>query len=173
MSVEVDKNKCTGCKICEKVCPVNAIKVIDKKAVVFDNCIDCGLCINNCPFNALSLKSEVLEGSEKSKYFDDNFYKRGENKVSKMDNQVYWRDTGRGMGRGKGMGRQGMGRGIGKTRGLDRSMSNFDKVYPNENKNIIDNKDEIEKLKKEIEDLNKLLSFFQKKLKELESKKEK
>lgn len=48
------KEKCTigciGCKICEKNCPVGAIKVENNCAQIDQSvCISCGLCENKCP----------------------------------------------------------------------------------------------------------------------------
>lgn len=58
----VDKNyvindKCTACKICEKVCPVNNIQV-DKKPKFLHKCESCMSCIHNCPQNAIHVKFE-------------------------------------------------------------------------------------------------------------------
>lgn len=53
---EVLENECRGCKICEKVCPVLAIKMIDKKAVVDENaCRGCANCEQRCPFYAVKM----------------------------------------------------------------------------------------------------------------------
>ncbi len=55
MAVVVDLEKCTGCGTCEEVCPVEAIKVEDKKAVVdAETCVDCGTCIDECPEKAIT-----------------------------------------------------------------------------------------------------------------------
>jgi len=45
---------CTQCKICEKVCSMNFIKVTDKPE--FNSCFGCGACIDNCPAGALTVK---------------------------------------------------------------------------------------------------------------------
>ncbi len=52
---EVDKEKCDGCGICEKVCNKRkAIKIENKLAVIDENkCAYCGECIRSCPFNAI------------------------------------------------------------------------------------------------------------------------
>lgn len=50
-------DNCNGCKVCEKVCPVNNIKV-DKSPVFNDNCQQCLACIQNCPQKAIILKKE-------------------------------------------------------------------------------------------------------------------
>lgn len=42
-------NSCIGCKLCEKVCPVQNIKVIDSSPKWQNNCIHCMACIHNCP----------------------------------------------------------------------------------------------------------------------------
>jgi len=55
MAVIVDGEKCTGCGTCVEVCPVEALKVENEKAVVDEEaCIDCGTCIEECPEEAIS-----------------------------------------------------------------------------------------------------------------------
>ena len=55
MAVIVDVGKCTGCGTCAEICPVEAIKVENEKAVVDEEaCIDCGTCIEECPEEAIS-----------------------------------------------------------------------------------------------------------------------
>lgn len=45
-------DKCTGCGICEKICPVHTIQV-DGKPVWGKNCTQCLGCINRCPVHAI------------------------------------------------------------------------------------------------------------------------
>ena len=56
MAAKVDNNKCTGCGACVEICPVNAVKIENKRAVIDDKeCVECGACINECPNEAISL----------------------------------------------------------------------------------------------------------------------
>lgn len=52
---KVIEDKCKGCSLCAKKCPVNAISGEIKKPYVIDNdkCIKCGLCIDSCKFSAI------------------------------------------------------------------------------------------------------------------------
>ena len=50
----IDKNKCAGCGICVEKCPVKAIFMEDKKAVInMGGCIHCGTCHDVCPQEAV------------------------------------------------------------------------------------------------------------------------
>ncbi|NPV70598.1 MAG: 4Fe-4S binding protein [Firmicutes bacterium] len=56
MYPEVNRDKCTGCRTCERVCPVLAIKVVDKKATVdMSRCRGCAACEQRCPVYALAM----------------------------------------------------------------------------------------------------------------------
>ena len=47
-------SKCIGCGKCQKVCPLNKIKLVNKKPVWDkDGCAHCMGCIQNCPMNAI------------------------------------------------------------------------------------------------------------------------
>jgi len=53
----VDIETCTGCRACEKRCPMNAVTVIDNKARVDnDRCIGCGACVAGCKEQAIVLQ---------------------------------------------------------------------------------------------------------------------
>ena len=53
------KDKCTGCGDCVKVCPVEAIKLKDGKAVIdAGECIECDACIDECPTEAIIYKKD-------------------------------------------------------------------------------------------------------------------
>jgi len=58
LSYEIDPDKCKGCSICSRVCPVGAISGEIKNPFVIDKskCIKCGACIEKCKFDAISRK---------------------------------------------------------------------------------------------------------------------
>lgn len=67
--LRVDEDKCIGCGKCEKLCPMNNIKVVDKKVVQNNQCTMCYRCINNCPKQAMTLLGKkVVEQSVIEKY---------------------------------------------------------------------------------------------------------
>ncbi|OHD10260.1 MAG: hypothetical protein A2086_00670 [Spirochaetes bacterium GWD1_27_9] len=45
--------KCNGCGICSKICPVNNIKIINNKPVWQNHCENCLACFNWCPKEAI------------------------------------------------------------------------------------------------------------------------
>lgn len=51
----IDVDKCTGCTICAKKCPTNAIIGARKQAhfIIADKCISCGACEEACKFDAI------------------------------------------------------------------------------------------------------------------------
>ncbi len=54
--IGIDEEKCKGCGLCQKHCPVNAIKGEgrEKRVIDQDLCIKCGTCIATCPFHAIN-----------------------------------------------------------------------------------------------------------------------
>ena len=59
--LQIDKDLCIGCGICEDQCAFGAIHVADGTAVVGDACTLCGACVDACEVNALA-----ISGMEKS-----------------------------------------------------------------------------------------------------------
>lgn len=51
----IDPEKCKGCSLCSKKCPVEAISGEKKSPFVIDEkkCIKCGACLENCKFEAI------------------------------------------------------------------------------------------------------------------------
>ena len=60
-TLELDTDKCIGCKMCTVVCPHAVFVMQDKKAVIVekDACMECGACRENCPADAIAVTSGV------------------------------------------------------------------------------------------------------------------
>jgi len=62
ISIELDIEKCVGCAHCMRVCPTQAIRIREGKAVLREElCIDCGECIRACPHHAYDVKQDNLK----------------------------------------------------------------------------------------------------------------
>jgi electron transfer flavoprotein alpha subunit len=57
MSIQIIVEKCTGCTLCIKTCPFDALRMVDKKAVIdLNKCTLCGACVPACKFKAILLE---------------------------------------------------------------------------------------------------------------------
>ena len=65
LTYTIDKDKCIGCGLCSRNCPVSTIIKSDYTApghklpsyeIIPDKCIKCGACMTNCKFKAISKK---------------------------------------------------------------------------------------------------------------------
>jgi ferredoxin len=61
VTLELDREKCTGCGMCMEVCPHHVFRLEAGKAEIQerDNCMECGACAKNCPFEAIGVKAGV------------------------------------------------------------------------------------------------------------------
>lgn len=55
VQIKIVPDKCKGCTLCARNCPVNAIhgKVREVHEIDQEKCIKCGVCLNNCKFGAI------------------------------------------------------------------------------------------------------------------------
>jgi len=68
---KIELAKCTGCEVCVRWCPPEAIEIVEKKVKIdSDKCIGCGECILYCNFGALSMEWSNLAESEQEKLIE-------------------------------------------------------------------------------------------------------
>lgn len=64
----LDKDKCKGCTNCMRKCPIEAIRLVNNKAIInIEKCIHCGECIRVCPYNAYAPNTDKIEDIDKNK----------------------------------------------------------------------------------------------------------
>ncbi|ACV24170.1 4Fe-4S binding protein [Methanocaldococcus fervens] len=71
----IDEDLCIGCRICQKVCHVNAVKIskeIKLPYIVPELCVACGACERECPVGAIrAVKPEEAKEAVKRRIIED------------------------------------------------------------------------------------------------------
>ena len=58
----VDGDECTGCETCVDRCQMEAIDIVEDKALInLKRCIGCGLCVSTCPTDAVHLLNKSVD----------------------------------------------------------------------------------------------------------------
>ena len=68
--IKVDKEKCTGCGLCEQACPFGAIIIVDKLAIIGDECTLCGACVQACNTSAITIERKKVDNLDFSQFRD-------------------------------------------------------------------------------------------------------
>ncbi|HLO90864.1 MAG: [Fe-Fe] hydrogenase large subunit C-terminal domain-containing protein [Chloroflexota bacterium] len=68
-ALKIREDLCEGCSHCMNVCPTEALRVKNGKAVLFaDKCVDCGKCFRECPSSAI-----IIDHDDFSHIFEYNY----------------------------------------------------------------------------------------------------
>ena len=68
-NIKVIEQKCVGCGVCLGFCPVGAITLKDKKAIIdLDKCTLCGACVDSCKFAAIEISRQAVARGDISSY---------------------------------------------------------------------------------------------------------
>lgn len=68
-ALKISDELCFGCSHCMSVCPTEAIRVRNGKAILYENrCVDCGECFKACPVNAIYIVQDDFNRIQAFKY---------------------------------------------------------------------------------------------------------
>ncbi|MCX7725875.1 MAG: 4Fe-4S binding protein, partial [Chitinispirillaceae bacterium] len=70
MGIKVNIEKCIGCSLCVRACSLDAIKIVDKKAIIdLSKCNMCAACVEACrKYQAITITKEASSGLDISEY---------------------------------------------------------------------------------------------------------
>jgi len=71
MALIYDREKCTGCMLCPKVCNFGAIAKDGQKVKFdFNKCVLCGSCVEVCPVDAIKIERKAVDKEKIAQYKD-------------------------------------------------------------------------------------------------------
>ncbi|MFO7827351.1 MAG: 4Fe-4S binding protein [Bacteroidales bacterium] len=69
--INIDKDTCTSCKLCEKVCKAGCINIPEQN-IEFDRCVNCYNCLTVCPVNSIQYSPARLVHKQKQTSHSDD-----------------------------------------------------------------------------------------------------
>ncbi len=82
----ISEKDCTGCSICARNCDVDAIEIVDGKAIInLEKCVGCAMCIAVCPSGA----AQVPWGSSTNEYLQEKIAQYTAATLSLFENCIY------------------------------------------------------------------------------------